>query len=129
MSLTPTRLPRTPRLRRLVVLLCALLSVLASSDSLVLEQILEGPTPQATGPVLSQDDPDEDDDDMLRPTPAGVGRRAPRKDVRSPFFHEDPDVGRRTGGCPAHGSAPLPFPARAGSEHARRNGFGAPLLC
>jgi hypothetical protein len=115
-----TALPRTVRLRP-TALLCCLLTLLAAFDSLPSLQVVLGSqaTTQRFPPA-----PD-DDDEMLdlgcEATAARSSRSEPRISVSAPPLTESRRI-------------PSPFSRHTlavppVSEHAYRNGLGAPLLC
>jgi hypothetical protein len=115
---------------RLLALLCGVLSVTASFDTVLVNQVLDGSLYVRAGEtaVTEADDAGEEDDDMLRPLSSREVHRSDRKQERRlPGF----------GGLDAHpGRLPLSviphlrgLPCHPGSEHAGRNGLGVPLLC
>lgn len=121
--------PLARRPPRPAVLLCCLLSLIASLDLSFLEGYFDRYGPTFDRAALSElDETPEDDDDMIcspsapraggrsdRHTPAGerAPAGAPGPAARRPSFASPRDASVRRSGC----------------EHARRNGLGAPLLC
>jgi hypothetical protein len=106
-----------------------LLSITAGFDSLVVTQVIDRYYPVSVDApsVAEQDDPEEDDSDMLRPTSPPPLRRGDRKPDRqlAGAGGEERD-GRRLTSCLAQLRA---RPCHAGCEHAHRNGLGFPLRC
>jgi hypothetical protein len=117
--------------QRLLALLCGILSITASFDSIVVKQVLDGSLPvhlAALPSLTEQEDPGQNNDDMLNLVDSlevgGIDRK-----------HERP-LQVFTAGNAQAGRLPLSAVARirtllghAGCEHARRNGVGVPLLC
>jgi hypothetical protein len=104
------------------------LNITAGFDSVVVTQVLDSYSCVATdAPSLSeQDDPTDDDSDMLGPSAPPL-RRGERKQERPlPGSAEDDRAGRR---FLSHLALLRGRPCRAGCEHANRNGLGFPLLC
>jgi len=123
----PTRKSGTSRFGGLVgILLC----LTATCDTSVLAQVLDRTVFVSSGcAALSEvTEPPEDDDDMIRTGTSGELRRGERK-------HSTPGTAWAPGPilspgrlCRSSSGSLLPTD-RSGSEHARRNGLGAPLLC
>jgi hypothetical protein len=107
------------------VVVCCLLSFMASFDLPLLAQVLD-PAPWHPLTVAEMAESLEDEGAMLRPSTAE--RRGERKQP-TPGFPMTPRPDTL-----AWSDQPEPFCAwcclkRAGCEHALRNGLGAPLLC
>jgi len=123
----PSRL-RTALSARLLALLCGLLSITASFDAVVVNQVLDGSL-YAEAEELSlteQEEPGETGDDMLRPVSAPQVRRDRQERPLQGLAGSDAYPGR----------LPLSTIPRirtrlhhSGCEHANRNGLGVPLLC
>jgi hypothetical protein len=122
--------PRPSLSERLLALLCSILSITASFDSIVVKQALDGShSGRASAPLLNDlEDPGENNDDMLGPVDSPAVRKIDRK-------HERPLPGFTPSNANP-GRLPLSSIARirtllghAGCEHARRNGVGVALLC
>jgi hypothetical protein len=127
MRRTPTS--RTPLRARLLVLLCCVLSVTAGLDGCVSLAFDAGPYSEGPGPSLTeQDPPAEDDATMLAPAGPEAACRDERKQDRPVIGCGRPEAhpGRLP---PASAARTRLLPHPAGSEHAHRNGVGAPLLC
>jgi hypothetical protein len=93
---------------------CCLLIFWADFDQVMVAQVASGEAP-ASGPQ-------NDDDDMARPSPA-VRQGRPAAAARTPSL---PTARRAPLRPPLAGASP---PLSPRCEHALRNGFGAPLLC
>jgi hypothetical protein len=114
----------------LLALLCCVLCVTVSFDTVIVNQILDGSLYVQTtaASMTEQDEVSLEDDDMIRPSASPMVRRNEREQERDPS------------GCPvcARGPGRLPLtivsliralPCHSGCEHANRNGLGVPLLC
>jgi hypothetical protein len=107
---------------RIMALLCCALAFSASVESSVLLPVLAGVSGGTTF-ASWESSADEDDDEMLRPRTEREDKqaqpgRAPGQAAQTPTSNPHP---------PHPSTSPLP--ARAGGEHACRNGVGVPLLC
>src|SRR5262245_35710337 len=114
------------RRRRLLVILCALLTLWAAFDSPVLLLASSGNVPPAS-PNPSPSQEDDDDDYVLDLT----GKPAPCRGLRRNALPLSPRLRRRindTKPCPSLSSHRQP-PSTPTCEHDYRNGLGAPLLC
>lgn len=125
----PRLLPRLARYAWpswLGVFLSCLLSLTAPCDLAIFAQLVncDGPLSFAAPSLFAAGEDVDRAEIMLRPASPQDGRRFERKFARAPLpLPEAP--------------APLllvlvtfePRPCLSGSEHARRNGVGAPLLC
>jgi len=112
------------------VLLCCLLSVTGPFNLSAVYQMFDGsPSPaNPVGSYIEAQDIDDDEEDLLQPVNPSEGRRLDRKQA--------PPVGTPFAGHPSASLHSCPDTRRArrllclaGSEHAFRNGCGAPLLC
>jgi hypothetical protein len=129
MTHTSSTLPHPQRPSRLPVVVCCLLSVTASFDLAFLAGYFEYHGPRGDRVALNDlDDTPDDDDTML--LPPGGARSAGRleRDLPSGPGSFSPAAVTSFPLTLCHPAAPTPL-ARPGSEHARRNGLGAPLLC
>jgi hypothetical protein len=121
----PTRLSE-----RLLALLCCILCITVSFDSVIVSQVLDGNL-YARSPVpglTEQDEPVEEDDDMLRPSTAPeIGRAARNQQRPAPGGAPGDDVVNRL--APSTFARLRALPCHSGCEHSYRNGVGTPLLC
>ncbi len=116
--------------KRLLALMCCVLTLTTTFDSVVITQILDGSlyVESSDASLTEWEDAVEQDDEMFRPPADPDLRREVRKQDRSlpGFVGVDAEPGPlllRTL-CRFHTSL-----HHAGSEHAYRNGCGFPLLC
>jgi hypothetical protein len=116
----------TDRRRRLVVILCAVLTLWAAFDSPILLLASAGNvSPASSNPSPSQED--DDDDYVLDLT----GKPAPCRSLRRNAPPPSPRFRRQfadTKPC-FFLSCHRQLPSTPACEHAYRNGIGAPLLC
>jgi hypothetical protein len=107
------------------VLLSCLLSLTGPSDLSVVAALVggdDGPVPGRACVSANEEDADREED-LLRPSASQDGRRFERKLARVAVdLPEGPALALAL-------TSPGPRPHLAGSEHAGRNGVGAPLLC
>jgi hypothetical protein len=116
--------------RWLLVLVCCAVSLIAPFDMDTVAEVLAGSVPSSPSlcTISNGDDNDPDEDTLLRPTKGPDFRCDVRKQPRLPGPIPPPHV--RIGfRCWEHGHPARCLVTRAGSEHAFRNGCGAPLLC
>src|SRR5262245_53442435 len=128
MTATPNRMPRERRLLQGWVVVCCLLSLVASFNLTVLTGWFDqvGPSALPCAAFSDLEEPPEDEE-MLRPGGRTLdGRRGERKQALPGSGHPGAEL-YSCGQVPLVSSHPISTASRAGCEHAHRNGLGAPL--
>jgi len=120
---------RTSNTSPLGVVIGIVLCLTATCDTSVLAQVLDRNIYFCSGSFTVSEvvDPPEDDDDMLR-SASSAERRADRKQSTPGSAWCPGPIPTIRGICGTSPTSLLPA-HRSGSEHAQRNGLGAPLLC
>jgi len=114
-------------------LLCCLLCLLAPVDfDIVFHAFEGGPAAAVTvgsdpGTVEGIEDPFDDNDELLRPALVSDAWRTERPPSRGVFLAPPPPAASLPGAFRLLPPCAIPLSDR--SEHAGRNGLGAPLLC